>query len=996
MARPRGVTCPNLGGDHNDTINVYFASLSWREFAELGTIREDAFHALTLEEGRYLCNRDQETCSSIAADDLAGTMDEVREGAPQSREGPVPLPPALRCGEFGKDSPVGTREERSQDRKASLSRTFVDEETLSPFPTGIGYDESKAVLDDDDRLADEHLLKEVAKEAAGTDAGDDVPISSAEESSAAFGHSCSSEEDVVDEDTNDSAVLVVSPGNQNSLVDSKDSTVEAIVHFEPPEPDSVETGQEKTQAICTSAFSEATPEEFTATSPPVTPAEIEPANDVEADEDVADDAEKIVAPLAEAVKLDVAGKDVGTEEDATGDLADNFVVLPPAAGDYDAPVASEKSFLAQSIPVPSSEEAVVQPPVTEPEAGIFERGASVFGADVVDLLKQSPNDAPGVGTKRLVSQLEEAVEPVLETGSEREPMAASDAEDTGPESHASTVPQNPTSKNGATPSVSTVNSDESDADKKPPSVREELVAEVAEVSEPHMAEGTEGEMGITDGSEPHMADATGEGTLESEPYVSVAVEGSEPHAAEESTREVLHSQQAPEKPIESSPEKSEEIISNDNGSQMLPAQQVAHDANIGSALSGTDPLKESTVSLSPKKLDIPAVFLGTGESTAEKLSPIGRSSLSPARKLEVPAAFMGGIDGAVNADLAAPDLGTPKRLVIPSAFGGDAARSPTRIQSPSTKSSPSELAIPVSDDVNDGLLAVETELVPFCEPTISPSKEQFAQVKGREVTAIPDVERSEGCVSSTNVRDDPKATVADAATSLSPEGSQSEQRYTQPTEKAFALPYESKYSKAQLLEKVQRIDEELVSVKDQTIGTTATHVTPSPPGVSLGLLDDELLVKPHSASAGDNTPDRFDTPPAAPVNMSLHSDPGALPMVPHVSVVVPVEIRGSLARLEAPDDEIEADSHIERVASAGTTKPDPPVSASKDVESPAPQPISIFLNYVDEAQVTPSETTPEKSMTIGTSPQSGKTNSPTPSPANSESVLSSCGACLVL
>jgi hypothetical protein len=418
---------------------------------------------------------------------------------------------------------------------------------------------------------------------------------------------------------------------------------------------------------------------------------------------------------------------------------------------------------------------------------------------------------------------------------------------------------------------------------------------------------------------------------------------------------------------------------------MDPVKEVADDVRVQSAT--------QSVPLSPKKLDIPAVFLGVGELAAEKLSPNRDSPLSPVRKLEVPAAFAGGIDGAIHAELAPPDLGTPKRLTIPSAFGGDAARSPARIHSPSTKSPPSSLMIP-SDNAAEDRIGVDLGFVPSCETTCSPSKQQVTWDVFGNVAVNSGLDVNENRASASSVKKNPMATVAHAAPFASPDASQSEQRDALRTEDASASPSGSNQSKAQLLQQIQRCEEELISV-----GVAAMRDTNNPHGRSLDLVDDEAIVAPQAANNCDRFPDtdRHRTPPAAPINRSLQSDPGPIPVVPHYSVVVPVETHGPVARLEAPEDEIEADSNVERVGSAGTAKPDPPVAVSADIEPPASlKAISNSSNAIDATLATPSRTTPGTPVMVDTSPQSEKMSSPAPSPANSGSVFSSCGGCVLL
>jgi hypothetical protein len=292
------------------------------------------------------------------------------------------------------------------------------------------------------------------------------------------------------------------------------------------------------------------------------------------------------------------------------------------------------------------------------------------------------------------------------------------------------------------------------------------------------------------------------------------------------------------------------------------------------------------------------------------------------------------------------------------------------------------------DNAAEDRIGIDLGFVPSCETTCSPSKQQVTWDVFGNVAVNSGLDSNENRPSASSVKKDPKATVAHAAPFASPDVSQSEQRDAQRAEDASASPSGSNQSKTQLLQQIQRSEKELISV-----GVAAMRDTRSPQGGSLDLVDDEAIATPQPVVPSD----RHGTPPAAPINRSLQSDPGPIPVVPHFSVVVPVETQGSVARLEAPEDEIEADSNVERVISAGTAKPDPPVAVSADIEPPALlKTISNSSNAIDATLATPSRTTPGTPVMVDTSPQSEKTSSPAPSPANSGSVFSSCGGCVLL
>jgi hypothetical protein len=275
-----------------------------------------------------------------------------------------------------------------------------------------------------------------------------------------------------------------------------------------------------------------------------------------------------------------------------------------------------------------------------------------------------------------------------------------------------------------------------------------------------------------------------------------------------------------------------------------------------------------------------------------------------------------------------------------------------------------------ADDTED-LFAIETELVPGYVPTTSPSK----------LRILPDFQQAAAGQSPTTHQ---RSSRPDAeARRLSP---------ASPERASF--PSTTKPAKAQILREIHRIEEEMVAVQALAVTPSASH---SPAAESVNNSSSSNEVQPHSTSteaAEVDLSDAFDGPTEAAVNISLHSDPGSIPVVPHLSVA---ENHVLVAHLDAPDDEVKSMLPVALDASPATTSPDPPALSSEVVKSDTSRkPVSIPSNDADAATAAPSETTPEKALAVDAMPEPGKVVSPLPSPANSEPVLSNCGACVVL
>jgi hypothetical protein len=133
----------------------------------------------------------------------------------------------------------------------------------------------------------------------------------------------------------------------------------------------------------------------------------------------------------------------------------------------------------------------------------------------------------------------------------------------------------------------------------------------------------------------------------------------------------------------------------------------------------------------------------------------------------------------------------------------------------------------------------------------------------------------------------------------------------------------------------------------------------------------------------------------ATVNISLHSDPGAIPVVPHYSATFPVIQNRIETCLEAPEDELEQSSPVAHGQQLSKLAP-PPLPLDEGMSMSPEKSPSTFLKEADAETATASETTPEKAAVASPAATSAKVDSPLPSPTNSEPVLSTCGSCVVL